>query len=194
MPFLNATFRISELSISIVLSGGFLPKALKEAFFDLPVSKTSVIVQFTMMPEAGTTVDLATLVKLRKFGSVKAFMDATRSLDEVLIKMQSFNRADPKPVKPSPEESKGPSLIEGIEEEIKPEKTTTPLPSDLNLCCICLDKEIQCMLPCFHSYCNGCIQDWRSRDLTCPMCRKRTSRTKEDFSIIEEKAASDHEL
>lgn len=38
MPFLNATFKIAELSISIVLSGGFMPNALKEAFFDCQFS------------------------------------------------------------------------------------------------------------------------------------------------------------
>ncbi len=95
IPFLSATFKIAELSISIVLSGGFLPTALKEAFFDCQVSKTSVIVQYTMIPEPGTTVDLDAkeLVKIRKFESVKQFMNATSSLDDILLKIQSLRRA-----------------------------------------------------------------------------------------------------
>ncbi len=95
MPFLSATFKIAELSISIVLSGGFLPDALKEAFFDCKVSKTSVIVQYTLIPEPGAKIDLDVreLVKIRKFGSVTQFMDATRSLDDVLLNIQSLRRS-----------------------------------------------------------------------------------------------------
>ena len=190
MPFLSATFLICELSISIVISGGLLPRALKEAFFDCPAAKTSVIVQYTMLPAAGTSMDAGSPVKLRKFGSVRAFMDATRSLDDALLKLQAVSGKAQK--KAASEESKGPSLIVAEDEEIKQEQTT--MPSDLNLCCICLDNQVQCMLTCFHSYCNACIQDWRARELTCPMCRKRTSRAKEDFAIIDGGAASDHEL
>jgi hypothetical protein len=48
-----------------------------------------------MITEPGTTVDLDAkeLVKIRKFGSVKQFMNATSSLDDILLKIQSLRRA-----------------------------------------------------------------------------------------------------
>jgi len=44
--------------------------------------------------------------------------------------------------------------------------------NDLNICCICLDKEIDTILGCFHGYCQECIDEWRERDETCPLCRE----------------------
>lgn len=43
--------------------------------------------------------------------------------------------------------------------------------SELNTCCICLDRYIETVLTCFHAYCRACIDDWKKRDPTCPMCR-----------------------
>ena len=86
MPFLLTAFNITELAISIVLSNSFLPKKLKEACFNMPGSSTTVIVQYTMMSDEGTR----DLIKIRKFPSVRAFIDATRSLDDLLQKMKEF--------------------------------------------------------------------------------------------------------
>lgn len=47
-----------------------------------------------------------------------------------------------------------------------------PSPSELNLCCICLERQIESVLTCFHAYCRPCIDDWKSRDPTCPLCRE----------------------
>ena len=40
-------------------------------------------------------------------------------------------------------------------------KEQQPVGSDLNICCICMDRTIDTVLTCFHAYCNECIQHWR---------------------------------
>ena len=44
--------------------------------------------------------------------------------------------------------------------------------SELNICCICMEHQIECVLTCFHAYCRNCIDEWNERDPTCPLCRK----------------------
>ena len=36
-------------------------------------------------------------------------------------------------------------------------KEQQPVGSDLNICCICMDRTIDTVLTCFHAYCNECI-------------------------------------
>lgn len=45
--------------------------------------------------------------------------------------------------------------------------------SEINICCICLENRIECVLSCFHAYCRDCIDDWKTRDPTCPLCREQ---------------------
>ena len=51
-------------------------------------------------------------------------------------------------------------------EETKSEETT-----DYNICGICLFAPFQVVLVCGHSFCQGCIDDWRTKSKTCPFCR-----------------------
>ena len=41
-----------------------------------------------------------------------------------------------------------------------------------NLCCICLERNIEILLICGHGYCEKDILDWENRARNCPMCRK----------------------
>ena len=45
--------------------------------------------------------------------------------------------------------------------------------NELNICCICLERQIECVLSCFHAYCRECIDEWKQRDPTCPLCREQ---------------------
>jgi len=83
-----AAFNISELAISIVLSNSILPKKFKEAFFNMPGSSTTVVVQYTMITDSDEGAK--DLIKIRKFPSVRAFIDSTRSLDDLLQKMKLY--------------------------------------------------------------------------------------------------------
>lgn len=57
--------------------------------------------------------------------------------------------------------------------------------SELNTCCICLDRQIECILSCFHAYCRKCIDDWKSRDSCCPLCRRQED-GKDGFDLLKE--------
>lgn len=49
--------------------------------------------------------------------------------------------------------------------------------SDLSedLCCVCLDRLPQVSLPCAHSFCPLCIQEWQLRSNSCPLCREEST-------------------
>ena len=44
--------------------------------------------------------------------------------------------------------------------------------NDENLCCICLESNIEILLMCGHGYCEKDILDWENRTKSCPMCRR----------------------
>ncbi|OMJ66086.1 hypothetical protein SteCoe_37195 [Stentor coeruleus] len=51
--------------------------------------------------------------------------------------------------------------------------TKNPTGLEENLCCICLDQNIEILLECGHGYCEKDIMDWEHRDSSCPMCRRK---------------------
>ena len=51
-------------------------------------------------------------------------------------------------------------------------KYKTPTEDEDNLCCICLERNIDVLLICGHGYCERDILDWQHREQHCPMCRK----------------------
>ncbi|XP_071956771.1 RING finger protein 141-like [Antedon mediterranea] len=46
--------------------------------------------------------------------------------------------------------------------------------ADDNECCICLDNRSEVILSCTHSYCQKCIDQWKRKHSTCPLCRDET--------------------
>ncbi len=55
------------------------------------------------------------------------------------------------------------SLIQVVQSEcfeIKEKKITIGSEDFGNSCPICLDRESEIVMPCMHSYCNTCINDW----------------------------------
>ena len=53
-----------------------------------------------------------------------------------------------------------PSITVTSVEETRRYTTDLP-PSELNICCICLERQIETVLTCFHAYCNTCIDGWK---------------------------------
>uniref|UniRef100_A0A090XED5 RING finger protein 141 n=1 Tax=Ixodes ricinus TaxID=34613 RepID=A0A090XED5_IXORI len=44
--------------------------------------------------------------------------------------------------------------------------------SDLEECCVCMERKPEVTLPCTHSYCLFCIEQWSVSNITCPLCRE----------------------
>lgn len=58
-------------------------------------------------------------------------------------------------------------------------------PNSLDECCICLERKPDVILPCTHSYCLPCIEQWNVDHKTCPVCRE-TLETTDDGWVISE--------
>jgi len=59
-------------------------------------------------------------------------------------------------------------------------------------CSICMDGRADIILPCTHSFCNTCINDWQARSRTCPMCRE-LSNSDDVFVVVDEEEVVDQQ-
>ena len=102
MPFLRAKFGVTTITIMTALAdGGLLTEGLKKKFFDKKLAKTNILVQFTterqdsddnnmMAADAGEEEE-EDMINIRKFHSVKVFMEGVSSLNTVLENIESFS-------------------------------------------------------------------------------------------------------
>ena len=49
--------------------------------------------------------------------------------------------------------------------------------TSLEECCVCLERKPDVILPCAHSYCLPCIEQWNVNHKTCPVCRETVQST-----------------
>ncbi|KAK3909561.1 LOW QUALITY PROTEIN: Serine protease snake [Frankliniella fusca] len=61
----------------------------------------------------------------------------------------------------------------------------------LTECCICLDRKPEVMLPCAHSYCLVCFEQWNVKHKTCPICREALDSSDETWVISDFPAESE---
>lgn len=50
-------------------------------------------------------------------------------------------------------------------------------------CVICLERTPELILPCAHSYCLPCIEQWNVDHKTCPVCRETLSSTDDGWVV-----------
>ena len=122
------------------------------------------------------------MINIRQFNSVNVFMNRVRSLDTVLENIESFSS------KVSAERASQEELKASDQQLIEESRQS----SELNICCICLDRDIERILTCFHAYCRPCIDDWKQRDPSCPMCRENEN-GRGSFDLIRRPSNSQHE-
>lgn len=65
------------------------------------------------------------------------------------------------------------------------DQLASPPGERLNECCICLERTPDVMLPCAHSYCLPCIEQWNVNNKTCPICRETLDSTDDTWVISE---------
>ncbi|CAN7939653.1 unnamed protein product, partial [Ixodes hexagonus] len=63
--------------------------------------------------------------------------------------------------------------------------------SDLEECCVCMERKPEVTLPCTHSYCLFCIEQWNVSNTTCPLCREEFDTTNETWVISEAPESSE---
>ncbi|XP_017768056.1 PREDICTED: RING finger protein 141-like isoform X2 [Nicrophorus vespilloides] len=54
-----------------------------------------------------------------------------------------------------------------------------------NECCICLERKTDILLPCAHTYCKQCIEEWNEDHRTCPICREKLQSTDDTWVLSE---------
>jgi len=55
--------------------------------------------------------------------------------------------------------------------------------TSLEECCVCLERKPDVILPCAHSYCLPCIEQWNVNHKTCPVCREAVESTEDGWVI-----------
>ncbi|XP_035784703.1 RING finger protein 141-like [Anopheles albimanus] len=58
-------------------------------------------------------------------------------------------------------------------------------PVEQNECCICLERKPEVSLPCAHSYCMPCIEQWNIHQKTCPICDEELATTDDTWVLSE---------
>mmetsp|Transcript_17320 Transcript_17320/g.55609 ORF Transcript_17320/g.55609 Transcript_17320/m.55609 type:complete len:221 (-) Transcript_17320:113-775(-) len=54
-----------------------------------------------------------------------------------------------------------------------------------NECPVCMEATAVVVLPCSHAFCKKCLDDWTSRDDTCPLCRTALETEEEHWHLTE---------
>lgn len=55
----------------------------------------------------------------------------------------------------------------------------------VNECCICLDRKPEVLLPCAHTYCVPCIEQWNVNNKFCPICQEELTSTDDTWVLSE---------
>ncbi|KXJ74276.1 hypothetical protein RP20_CCG014041 [Aedes albopictus] len=56
---------------------------------------------------------------------------------------------------------------------------------ECNECCICLERKPEVSLPCAHSYCTPCIEQWNIHQKKCPICDEELASTDDTWVLSE---------
>ncbi|XP_056642451.1 RING finger protein 141-like [Diorhabda carinulata] len=68
--------------------------------------------------------------------------------------------------------------ISGIIERLSESSTESQ-----TICCICFERKQEVLLPCAHSYCLSCIEEWNETHDTCPICREKLDSTDDTWVL-----------
>ncbi|XP_059609473.1 RING finger protein 141-like [Phlebotomus argentipes] len=58
-------------------------------------------------------------------------------------------------------------------------------PESASECCICLDRAPEVLLPCAHTYCCPCIEQWNVNNKFCPICQEELNSTDDTWVLSE---------
>ncbi|XP_055638054.1 RING finger protein 141-like [Toxorhynchites rutilus septentrionalis] len=58
-------------------------------------------------------------------------------------------------------------------------------PLECSECCICMERKPEVSLPCAHSYCAPCIEQWNIHQKKCPICDEELTSTDDTWVLSE---------
>ncbi|CAD7089793.1 unnamed protein product [Hermetia illucens] len=64
-------------------------------------------------------------------------------------------------------------------------------PQEFTECSICLDRKTEVLLPCAHTFCVPCIEQWNVNNKTCPICCEELATTDDTWVMAEAPGANE---
>ncbi|XP_037937596.1 RING finger protein 141-like [Teleopsis dalmanni] len=61
--------------------------------------------------------------------------------------------------------------------------TSSSTHENIDECSICLDRQTEVLLPCTHTFCTPCIEQWNVKNKTCPICLEALDSTDDTWVI-----------
>uniref|UniRef100_A0A0K8TM66 RING finger protein 141 n=1 Tax=Tabanus bromius TaxID=304241 RepID=A0A0K8TM66_TABBR len=81
-------------------------------------------------------------------------------------------------------------LLDHVNNMTRTSSSESSTPEQFNECCICLDRKTEVLLPCAHTFCCPCIEQWNVNNKTCPICSEELAST-DDTWVMSEKPGAD---
>lgn len=69
--------------------------------------------------------------------------------------------------------------------QFSPTSSICSTPDQFDECSICLDRKTEVILPCAHSFCAPCIEQWNVNNKTCPICNELLASTDDTWVLSE---------
>jgi len=186
--FLDYVQDLNEISSHFLdANGKQLVFAVKKGTDSTALWKGTVRVACVKVEASTKAVDSYRLLTLKQFLSVfKSLQTQTAAIKDSTSSPDSSEPSSPakqdgtsqSPRKPRPllvsasmfldDALDSPALLEG---------------TSLEECCVCLERKPDVILPCAHSYCLPCIEQWNVNHKTCPVCRETVQSTDDGWVI-----------
>jgi len=190
--FLEHVTELNEISSQFLDSNGkLLVFAVKKGTDSTPLWKGTVRVACCKVDAASQEVDSYRLLTLKQFLAIfKSLQTQTAALRE---EVTSSSPDSSEPASPSEED-----LVKVEAKAKKPHPLTVAKFSasllldealgaeelaSLDECIVCLERRPDVILPCAHSYCLPCIEQWNVNHKTCPVCRETVDSTEDGWVI-----------
>ena len=184
--FLDYINDINEISSQFLDSNGKqLVFAVKKGSDSTAIWKGTVRVACCKVDATSKAVDSYRLLTLKQFLAIfKALQTQTAALQGDTASTSSDSSEPPSPSSPS--ETAGrrkthPLTLAKFSASTFLEEALGG--SSVEECCICIERKPDLILPCTHSYCVPCIEQWNVNHKTCPVCRETVENTDDGWVI-----------
>ena len=189
--FLDYVTELNEISSQFLdTNGKLLVFAVKKGTDTTALWKGTVRVACCKVDASSKEVDSYRLLTLKQFLAIfKSLQTQTAALqaedtastpdsseptspsESDLVKVDSYKVKKPHPLTVA-KFSASTFLDEALQEG-----------ASLEECCVCLERRPDVILPCAHSYCLPCIEQWNVNHKTCPVCRETVDSTEDGWVI-----------